>query len=54
MDEKRIKNAEKNFRGYLKDNLIKKEFFHDIVFETYFNNALESLKVAEEIYNNKA
>ena len=54
MDEKRIKNAEKNFRGYLKDNLIKKEFFHDIVFETYFNNALESLKVAEEIYNNKS
>ncbi len=53
MDEKRIKIAEDNFRRYLKDNLIKKESYQDIVFNTYFNNALESIKVAEETHNNK-
>lgn len=53
MDEERIKIAENNFRRYLKENLIKKDSYQDIVFNTYYNNALESLKVAEEAYNNK-
>ena len=53
MDEKRIKLAEDNFRRYLRDNLIKKERFEDLIYNTYFNNAIESLKVAEEIFNNK-
>ena len=53
MDEKRIKIAEEIFRRYLKDNLIKKESYQDIVFNTYLNNALESLRVAEETFNNK-
>ena len=40
MDEKRIKIAESNFRNYLRDNLIKKEGFSEIVYKTYFNNSL--------------
>ena len=47
MDEKRIKIAESNFRNYLRDNLIKEAKFEDIVYQTYFKNALESLKVAD-------
>jgi hypothetical protein len=53
MDEKRIKIAESNFRNYLKDNLIKKSEFESIVYQTYFKNALESLKVADELLKNK-
>jgi len=53
MDEKRIKIAESNFRNYLRDNLIKKEGFIEIVYKTYLNNSLESLKVANELFENK-
>lgn len=53
MDEKRLKIAENNFRRYLNEGLIKKEEFEDIIFDTYFNNALESLKVANELFENK-
>src|SRR3989344_6792678 len=53
MDEKRIKIAESNFRNYLRDNLIKEAKFEDIVYQTYFKNALESLKVADELFKNK-
>jgi len=53
MDEKRVKLAESNFSRYLKERLIKKEIYQDIIFETYMKNALESLKVAEETFKNK-
>jgi uncharacterized protein (UPF0332 family) len=53
MDEKRIKLAEDNFRNYLNQGLIKKAPFQDIIYQTYVNNSLESLKVAEEIFTNK-
>lgn len=53
MDEKRIKIAEKNFKRYLDEGLIRKTVFQDIVFQTYFKNSFESLKTAEELLQNK-
>jgi len=53
MDEKRIKIAERNFKSYLERGLIKKSKFEDVVYKTYVNNSLESLKVANELLNNK-
>ncbi len=53
MDEKRIKQAEDNFRRYLKENLIKKSNFQELIYQTYLNNSFESLKVAEELFKNK-
>ena len=53
MDEKRIKIAEHNFKNYLREGLIKKEIFQDIIHQTYLKNAMESLKVANELFNNK-
>ena len=53
MDEKRLKIAADNFRIYLRDGLIKKSDFQEIIHQTYFNNAIESLKVAEDTFNNK-
>ena len=53
MDEKRIRTAEENFRRYLQQNLIRKSLFSELIYKTYFNNALESLRVAEELFRNK-
>lgn len=53
MDEKRIKNAENNFKNYLREGLIKKEIFQNIIYQTYLKNADESLKVANELFKNK-
>ncbi len=53
MDEKRLKIAADNFRIYLRDGLIKRANFQEIIYQTYFNNAIESLKVAEETFKNK-
>ena len=53
MDEKRIKIAENKFKNYLRDDLIKKEDFQDIVYQTYLRNATESLNVANELQKNK-
>jgi len=53
MDEKRLKIAEENFRRYLRDSLIKKSNFQELIFQTYLNNSIESLKVAEELFKNK-
>ena len=53
MDEKRVKIAENNFKNYLRDGLIKKEVFNDIVYQTYLKNATESLNVANELFKNK-
>lgn len=53
MDEKRVKKAENNFKNYLKEGLIKKESFREVVYQTYLKNATESLNVANELLNNK-
>ncbi len=53
MDEKRVKIAENNFRNYLRDGLIRKEVFRDIVYQTYLKNATESLNAANELFKNK-
>lgn len=53
MDEKRMKIAENNFKSYLRDGLIKKEVFKDIVYQTYLKNSAESLNVASELLKNK-
>lgn len=53
MDEKRSKIAETNFKNYLRDGLIKKEIFRNIVYHTYLKNAIESLSVANELLKNK-
>jgi|SRR3989344_338128 len=53
MDEKRLKLAENNFKNYLRDGLIKREIFKDIVYQTYLKNAIESLNVANEVFRNK-
>lgn len=53
MDEKRIKIAEDNFKKYLDENLLKKVAFQEIIYKTYLNNSIESLKVAEELSKNK-
>ena len=53
MEEKRVKIAESNLRDYLREGLIKKESFQDIVYQTYLKNAAESLNVANELLKNK-
>ena len=53
MDEKRINIAESNFRSYLRDGLIRKVDFEEIVYQTYLKNAIESLGVADELFKNK-
>lgn len=53
MDAKRVKIAEDNLKSYLRDGLIKKESFQEIIYKTYLKNATESLNVANEIFKNK-
>ncbi|MBU1129282.1 MAG: hypothetical protein KJ949_01475 [Nanoarchaeota archaeon] len=54
MDENRIRIAEKNFKRYLDEGLIRKIPFSEIIYRTYLNNSLESLRVAEEIFKVKS
>jgi len=54
MDEKRIKQAESNFKMYLQEGKIKKVDITDkLVYETYLRNARESLIVADQLSQNK-
>src|SRR3989344_2346444 len=53
MDEKRVKIAESNFKNYLREGLIRKELFQEIIYQTYLKNATESLNVANEIFKNR-
>src|SRR3989344_2681951 len=54
MDEKRIKQAEGNFRTYLQDGKIKKvDKFESVIYNTYLRNARESLNVANQLFQNK-
>jgi uncharacterized protein (UPF0332 family) len=55
MDEKRIKQAEANFRNYLQEGKITKvPKINKVIYETYLNNARESLKVANQLSQTKA
>ena len=55
MDEKRIKQAEDNFKNYLREGKIMKEFNpNKLIYETYLRNARESLKVANLLFQNNA
>lgn len=50
LDEKRIKEAESNVRGYLQEGLIRKyDLFREEILETYKRNYQESLDVAQKI-----
>jgi len=54
MDEKRIKQAEKNFKNYLNEGKIKKtDELDEVIYETYLRNSRESLHVANQLFNNK-
>lgn len=54
MDEKRIKQAENNFKNYLQEGKIKKVLSPvQLVYQTYLRNARESLKVANQLFQNK-
>jgi len=53
MDEKRIKQAEDNFKNYLKDGKITKiDKPITLIYETYLRNARESLSVANLLSKN--
>lgn len=54
MDEKRIKQAEDNFRIYLQEGKIRKiSKQNTLIYETYLKNARESLNVANQLFQNK-
>ena len=54
MDEKRIKQAEDNFKNYLNEGKIKKvSKVESLIYETYLRNSRESLKVASQLFENK-
>jgi len=54
MDEKRIKQAEDNFKRYILEGKIVKVFGqNNLIYETYLKNARESLTVANLLSKNK-
>lgn len=53
LNEKRIKEAEINFKSYLNEGLIRKEKFKKEVFNTYMKNYQESIKLLNFIDKNK-
>ena len=52
LDDKRLKEAEKNVREYLNEELIAKEPFKSVVFDTFIKNHEESIALAEHIHSN--
>ena len=54
MDEKRIKQAENNFKVYLAEGNIKKiPKIDSLIYDTYLRNARESLNVANQLFESK-
>ena len=54
MDEKRIKQAEDNFKKYVQDSKTKEvSKINPLIYNTYLKNARESLKVANQLFQNK-
>jgi len=55
MDEKRVKQAENNFKNYLKDGkIIEIGKTNSLIYETYLRNARESLSVANLLFKNNS
>ncbi len=55
LDEKRIKEAERNIKSYLEDGLIKKDTFNSSVFSILLKNAKDSIDVSDFLLvNNKS
>jgi len=53
MDEERIRIAERNFKNYLEEGKIKKvENFDNLIYSTYVRNAVGSLNVANQLFQN--
>ena len=52
IDKFRIDEAQKNINSYLADELIKKEKFEKVVYDTYYNNSKESIKVSDILLQN--
>ena len=51
MDEKRIKQAEANFKNYLKEGkIVKVDRINPLIYETYLRNARDSLNVANLLF----
>jgi uncharacterized protein (UPF0332 family) len=54
MDEKRVMQAEKNFRIYLEEGKMQRiSRMNPLIYNTYLRNARESLAVADQLYKNK-
>lgn len=53
LDEKRIKEAEKNVRDYLKSGMIKKDSFREEIMIVLLNNANDSVELAEFLSKQK-
>ena len=55
MNEKRIKQAENNFKNYLKEGkLAKINVPNNLIYKTYLRNARESLSVANLLFKNNS
>ncbi len=53
MDIKKIEEAKVNFDSYLNNDLLKKVDFDENIFNKFQQNSVESLEVANELFNNK-
>ncbi|MFH1636888.1 MAG: hypothetical protein ABIB71_00510 [Candidatus Woesearchaeota archaeon] len=53
LDERRIKEAEKNVRGYLQSGMLKKQPFKEEILRVLQANANDSLEAAEFLSDNK-
>jgi len=53
MNEKRLKEAEQNFREFVSESLLKKEKFDRNIFERFYQNSLESLRAADSLLESR-
>lgn len=53
LNKERIKEAENNVRSYLNEGLLRKTLMNKPILDILLRNAKESLRVAEETYQNK-
>ncbi|MGE0792784.1 MAG: HEPN domain-containing protein [Candidatus Woesearchaeota archaeon] len=51
MDKTRIEQAKNNFNNYLNEELLKKSKFNPNIFEKLEQNSIESLEVANKLFN---
>ena len=51
MEDKRVQEANNNFKTYIQDGLIKKQICDEKIFETYMKNSNESLEVAQLLFD---